>query len=58
MGQEVLVLKMWLEDTANVPYSESTLNLGGRLLMDPLTLSETGLKPAPDVNDVTVKLFD
>lgn len=54
MGQTIEVMKMFLEDNHNLPYSDVSLYLDGALLFDPLSLSDTKLS-ASEPNIVEVR---
>eukprot|EP00669_Euglena_mutabilis_P012187 TRINITY_DN680_c0_g2_i1.p1 TRINITY_DN680_c0_g2~~TRINITY_DN680_c0_g2_i1.p1 ORF type:complete len:131 (-),score=25.23 TRINITY_DN680_c0_g2_i1:226-618(-) len=56
MGHSVEWLKQAIEDKHGINYHKQTLYFNGKLMIDPLSLSDIkGLLPAPHENDVEVK---
>ncbi|EAN89896.1 hypothetical protein C3747_135g134c [Trypanosoma cruzi] len=57
MGQTVACLKAHLEDIDGVPYEGTTLFLGDRPLLDPLSLNDLPFKGG-ECNEVTVRIAE
>ncbi|RNF01672.1 hypothetical protein TraAM80_06840 [Trypanosoma rangeli] len=57
MGQTVAYLKAQLEDIDGVPYEGTTLFLGDRPLLDPLSLNDLPFKGG-ECNYVTVRFYE
>jgi len=56
MGQTVENLKVWLEEQQGLAYSTTECYAEGRMLLDPLSLSDTVLRSGDVVNEVTVRV--
>lgn len=57
MGQTVAYLKSQLDDIDGLPYEKTTLFLGNRHLLDPLSLNDLPFKER-ELNHVTVRITE